>query len=190
MRRMHMALLVCAGLLMLPVWGFAQGTDLGTIRGTVTDSSGALIPGAQVEVADVDTSIDRHLTTDGQGDYEAAGLRYGNYKVTVTFAGFNTAEVTGIVLRSGEVARADAKLSPAGASTTVVISAEAPQINTESQVIAATLDNRALVELPRDNRDIYTFLYLNPNITQGANDGAFKFIGNQTYGASFSLDGQ
>src|SRR5262249_39434947 len=42
----------------------------------------------------------------------------------------------------------------------------------------------------RDSRDIYTFLYLNPNISQGAGDGSFKFLGAQTYGASFSLDGQ
>ena len=45
--------------------------------------------------------------------------------------------------------------------------------------------------MPRDNRDIYSFLYLNPDITQGAGgDGSFKFIGGQSYGASFSLDGQ
>jgi hypothetical protein len=47
-----------------------------------------------------------------------------------------------------------------------------------------------IVDLPRDSRDIYSFLYLNPNITRGASEGSFKFIGAQSYGASFSLDGQ
>lgn len=190
MRRCVAVLFVAASLLILPCSGFAQGTDLGTIRGTVTDAGGAVIPKAKVEVVDLDTNLERQLTTDGQGDYEAAGLRYGNYKVRVSFAGFNTVEVTGIVLRSSEVVRADARLTPAGTSTSLVVVAEAPQISTESPVISATLDNRALVELPRDNRDIYSFLYLNPNITEGDVDGDFKFIGNQTYGASFSLDGQ
>ena len=86
--------------------------------------------------------------------------------------------------------RADARLQPAGANQTVLITAEAPQIETESPPSATTLDNREITELPRDSRDIYTFLYLNPNISQGAGDGSFKFLGAQTYGASFSLDGQ
>lgn len=168
----------------------AQGTDLGTIRGTVTDPTGAVVPNATVIITDVNTNSTLTVTTDGQGDYQAPGLRYGNYKVTVSLAGFNTVEVTGVVLRAGQEVRADAGLTPAGTQQSVVITAEAPIIQTESPVISGTLDNKALIELPRDSRDIYSFLYLNPNITQGTSDGAFKFIGNQTYGASFSLDGQ
>lgn len=190
MRRCAAFLFVAASLLILPYSAFAQGTDLGTIRGTVTDSSGGVIPNAKVEVIDLGTNLTRHLTTDGEGNYEAAGLRYGNYKVTIAFAGFNTVEVSSVVLRSSEVVRADAKLTPAGAKTAVVITAEAPRLQTESQVISGTFDDRTLIQLPRDNRDIYSFLYLNPNVTQGDVDGDFKFIGNQTYGASFSLDGQ
>ena len=52
------------------------------------------------------------------------------------------------------------------------------------------LNNAQLIELPRDSRDIYSFLYLSPNITRGAAEGSFKFIGAQSYGASFSVDGQ
>ena len=70
------------------------------------------------------------------------------------------------------------------------MSMEAPAINTEDQTISQTLNNLAVVDLPRDSRNVYTFLYLNPNVTQGASDGEFKFIGAQSYGASFSLDGQ
>jgi hypothetical protein len=168
----------------------AQGTDLGTVRGTVSDATGAVVPKASVVITDTDTGITRKLATNGQGDYEAAGLRYGNYKVTVSLPGFNTVEISGVAVRSGQDARADVKLAPAGTQQSVVITAEAPVIETESPVISGTLDNKALLELPRDNRDIYSFLYLNPNITQADVDGDFKFIGNQSYGASFSLDGQ
>jgi hypothetical protein len=63
-------------------------------------------------------------------------------------------------------------------------------INTEDQTISEALSPKAVIELPRDSRDIYQFLYINPNITQGAEPGAFKFIGGQSYGASFSVDGQ
>ncbi|MBI3667489.1 MAG: hypothetical protein HY236_14900, partial [Acidobacteria bacterium] len=130
------------------------------------------------------------LATDAVGNYEAPGLKYGNYKVIVSMPGFSNYEITGVVLSTSEVARADARLRPATAAETVVVTSEAPQIDTETPTIAATLDNQAIVELPRDSRDIYTFLYLNPNIVQGSDDGAFKFLGAQTYGASFSLDGQ
>jgi len=70
------------------------------------------------------------------------------------------------------------------------VSLEAPAINTEDQTISQTIDNQAVIELPRDSRNVYTFLYLDPNVTQSAADGSFKFIGAQSYGASFSLDGQ
>ena len=54
-----------------------QGTDLGTIRGTVTDLTGAVIPKASIEIIDLATTAGRKLTTDGEGNYEAAGLRSG-----------------------------------------------------------------------------------------------------------------
>src|SRR5262249_55472602 len=82
------------------------------------------------------------------------------------------------------------RMRPAGASQTILITSEAAQIETESPTIGSTLDNREIIELPRDSRDIYSFLYLNPNIAQGSGDGAFKYLGAQTYGASFALDGQ
>src|SRR6266576_2244452 len=126
---------------------FGQGTDLGTIRGTVTDSTGAVIPSATVTVTDV-------------------------------------------VLNGSDTVSADAVLKVSAAQESVVVSLEAPAINTEDQTISQTLNNQAIVELPRDSRNVYTFLYLNPNVTQGAADGSFKFIGAQSYGASFSLDGQ
>jgi hypothetical protein len=169
------------------LWG--QGTDLGTIRGTVTDPTGAVVPKAEVEVIDTATNIARKFTTDEQGNFEVGGIRSGTYKVRVAVAGFNTAEILDVVVRPGGIVRADVALKPKTTQETVVVTSEAPLIQTESQVISGTLDGDQLLALPRDSRDIYAFLYLNPNITQSG-DGGFKFIGNQSYGASFSLDGQ
>src|SRR5207237_2471383 len=55
---------------------------------------------------------------------------------------------------------------------------------------SGTMTNELLTELPRDSRDCASVLYLNPNIRQGSGDGSFKFLGAQSYGASYSLDGQ
>jgi hypothetical protein len=182
---LYLASLFCAAGLAL-----GQGTDLGTIRGTVTDASGAVIPNATVSVMDALTNTARETRTNSQGNYEMFGLKPGTYRVTVTAAGMSKEEITDIVLNGSDTVSADAVLKVSSAQESVVVSLEAPAINTEDQTISQTLNNTEVIELPRDSRNVYTFLYLNPNVTQGAADGSFKFIGAQSYGASFSLDGQ
>src|ERR1700730_2095511 len=169
---------------------FGQGTDLGTIRGTVTEPPGGVIPAATVTVTDVLTNAARETSTNSQGNYEIFGLKPGTYRVVITAVGMSKKEITDIVLNGSDTVSADAVLKISAAQETVVVSMEAPAINTEDQTISQTLDNLAVIELPRDSRNVYSFLYLNPNVTQSALDGSFKFIGAQSYGASFSLDGQ
>jgi len=185
-----------AGLLLLVVgFGsaqslFAQGTDLGTIRGAVTDTSGAVIPNARVVVLDLSTNTTRETVTNSQGEYQMFGLRPGSYKVSISAPNMRTTDLTGIVLNGSDVVAANAVLGVAGKQEAVEVSAEVPTINTTDQTISDTIDNRAVNELPRDSRNVYTFLYLNPNITQSGVDGEFKFIGAESYGANFTLDGQ
>jgi len=170
--------------------GYAQGSNLGTIRGTITDANGAVLPNAAVLVTDQATGLSRNFTTNGEGDYEVVALKPGKYKVTVTANGFKTTSMDAVVSGSDTV-RADMKLE-VGAQTenVIVVGGEAGVIEKDQPVLSSTLDNRQLTEVPRDSREILEFLYLNPDITQGATDGTFKFIGAQSYGATFSLDGQ
>src|SRR6266705_2212996 len=168
---------------------FSQGTNLGTIRGTVTDPNGAVITSASVQITDVETNTKRDVSTNGEGNYEVTNLKPGTYTVVIKSQGFKSLEVRDVVVRGSEVARADAELQ-IGVSETVDIMS-APVIQTDTPTVSNTIDTRQLIEVPRDSRDIYEFLYLNPNITQGnGGDGSFKFIGAQSYGASFSVDGQ
>ena len=169
---------------------FAQGTDLGTITGTVTDGTGALVPNAKVVILDLGTNNPRETKTNAQGDYRVFGLSMGRYQVSVSMAGMRTTQITGIEITGSDTVRADAQLKVASASETVDVSAEAPLVNSSDQTISDTIGSRAVIDLPRDSRDVYSFLYLNPNITQGANDGEFKFLGAQSYGGNFTLDGQ
>lgn len=176
-------------LLCCPVSAFSQGTNLGTIRGVITDSNGAVVANAKVQATDLATDLRRETTADSEGKYEISGLKFGDYRVSVEAQGFKTATINQVSLRGGETLRTDVSLQTGGAAETVEIAA-ATTINLETPTVSAQLTSRDLQELPRDSRDIYSFLYLNPNITQAAGDGAFKFIGAQSYGASFSLDGQ
>jgi hypothetical protein len=186
-----MSLLVSGCLFCFISTGYSQGTNLGVIRGTVTDPAGAVIPKATVQVTDLETGISRDLTTDSDGNYEVAALKPGNYRLNIIAPGFKTT-VKEVVVNGSDIVRADIRTEVGVATETVVVSSEdAGLIERDQPVIGGTITNRQLLEVPRDSRDIYEFLYLNPDITQGAGgDGTFKFIGAQTYGAAFSLDGQ
>src|SRR5882762_5073684 len=118
------------------------------------------------------------------------GLKSGSYTVTITAPGMSKTEIKDLMLNGSDTVSADAVLKISSGQETVTVSIEAPAINTEDQTISQTLSSVAITELPRDSRDVYSFLYLNPNITQGSTDGEFKFLGAQSYGASFTLDGQ
>ena len=168
----------------------AQGTDLGTIRGSVTDVTGAVVPNARVVVFDELTGTSRETVTNSQGEYQMFGLRPGRYKVTISSPNMRTNDLTGIVLSGSGVVAANAVLGVASQSEAVEVTSEAPTINTADQTISDTITSREVLDLPRDSRDIFSFLYLNPNITQSVGDGTFKFLGFQSYGANFTIDGQ
>src|SRR6266496_5770814 len=169
---------------------FGQGTDLGTIRGTVTDSSGAVVASASVTALDIATGAARETKTNSRGEYQMFGLRSGTYKVTIANSGMATAEITGLILNGSEVVSANAVLKVSTATEQVVVTSEAPTIDSSDQTIADTISHREIVDLPRDSRNVYQFLFLNPNITQGVNGDEFKFLGFQSYGANFTIDGQ
>ncbi|MEO8434777.1 MAG: carboxypeptidase-like regulatory domain-containing protein [Pyrinomonadaceae bacterium] len=190
-RRIIISLLATTCLFCLASPGYSQGSNLGGIRGTVTDPNGAVIPNASVQVTDQTTGISRDLTTDSEGNYQAAALKPGNYKVTVSAPGFKTTIIEAVV-KGSDTVRADIKTEIGPPSESVNISGtEAGLIQRDEPVLSSTLNNRQLLEVPRDSREILEFLYLNPDITQGpGGDGTFKFIGAQSYGAAFSLDGQ
>lgn len=169
---------------------YAQGTDLGTIRGTVTDPSGAQIPHAHVEITDVSTQITRTYESGDHGNYEAAALSSGQYKVSVSAPGFGTSIVENVMVTGSNAATADVTLRPSSVQQSVQVTSEAPIINTEDSTLNESLTQTAIIELPRDSRDIYSFMYINPNVTQSGVSGDFKFLGAQSYGAAFSVDGQ
>lgn len=138
---------------------FAHGTDLGTIMGTVTETpGGAIVRDAQVEVTDLSTHTIRQATTNDRGEYTVPALPSGRYQVVIKAQGFAESVVTGIVLNGSDAARADASMKVASASSTVEVTSEAPIINTQDQSLSETLDSSAVIDIPRDSRDIFSFL--------------------------------
>ena len=98
----------------------------GSLTGTVTDPSGAVLSGAHVTAFEVATGVRQTATSDSSGIYRFPNLLLGTCKITIAAQGFSTQETSGVQVRVNEVARLDAHLRVAGAAETVVVTTEAP----------------------------------------------------------------
>ncbi len=183
------------------VTGFAQ-TITGSVNGTVTDPSGAIVVGAKVTATNVDTGVTTPTTTNNDGVYNIRFLQIGNYKVTVVAPGFASATLGPFVLETNQNAKFDAKLTLEGAQQNVAVeSTLVPLLNTENSTLATTLDARAIDNIPLVGRDIVALtmflpgaISTNPNgfvgqaaITQGGNTVSVN--GNRQQANQYILDG-
>jgi Carboxypeptidase regulatory-like domain len=179
--------------LLLSLLGVAGVTHaqsfLGTIRGTVVDPQGAGVADAAVLVVDESTGVPRAVSTDSQGRFEATNLKPGTYRIEVATPNFKEFKQTGVVLRAAGSVNLDLKLELGARTETVTVTAEAiNNITTDSGAISRGLDEQQLHDLPRNSRDIQSFLLLNPNVLGGGDD--IQFLGGRTYGVSYIQDGQ
>jgi len=127
----------------------AAQTSLSTVRGAVTDQSGALVPGAQVQLIDLSTNIAvRTLTTDANGNYEIPFVKGGHYELTASHAGFDTYTQTDIFLASNETKRVDPVLRVGSTATKVTVSGAAKVIQTEGGSIGGTFTASEYKVLP------------------------------------------
>ena len=128
--------LFVAGLLSLPGTLSAQ-TFRGSINGTITDTSGALVPGAKVTATDTATSTVRDTVSSGAGEFLFSDLPQSTYKIKVEAAGFQVTEVTGVQVDAGKVYTLPVKLSVTQQSTTVEVSADSLSLDTTTVPVSA-----------------------------------------------------
>ena len=169
----------------------AQST-FGSIRGIVTDSSGAAIPGAAVALHSVEENTDRTATTDGDGAYLFNNVKAGQYVVTVARTGFSTTNIQGVALNARQDLRVNATLAVAADAVTVDVNATADQINTESATLSDSKDNTLITQLPLNNRATTTSplgsLALSPNVQQDSS-GNVTVDGASSSQINYSVDG-
>src|SRR5215475_1972427 len=118
---------------------FAQGTDLGTITGVVTDPSGAIVANAKVVILDLSTNTPRETMTNVDGVYRVFGLIAGRYQVSVSLAGMRTSQINNVQVNGSDVVTANVQLKVASANETVDVTAEAPIVNMDDQTISDTI---------------------------------------------------
>jgi len=126
---------------------------LGSISGTVYDSSGAVVPGATVVLHRNETSTERSVMTDGSGNYTAVNLEAGTYDITTSASGFGSNVANGVILIARQQLRYDITLKPAsGAEKVEVNASEVGVIETQSAQISAALLPEQVLDLPANYR--------------------------------------
>jgi Carboxypeptidase regulatory-like domain len=137
-----------------------------SIFGTVTDTTGAVVPGVEIKVTQQETNFTRTVLADESGKYLFNALPLGTYRVEATAQGFKKFSQIGIVLEVNRNARVDPVIEVGGVTETVSITADAPLINTTDASVGHTVDNKEILTLPLVNRDLYTLLTLTPGVDQ------------------------
>jgi hypothetical protein len=150
--------------------GLAQTT--GTITGTVTDTSGAVIPGVEITITNTSTDQSRSALTNETGHYYAPALNPGSYKVSASLPGFEMMVRSGVTLTVGGEAVINFSLKPGQVSETIDVTGEAPLLNTTPSSTAGLINEEQIKELPLNGRSWDSLITLNPSTT--------NFTSNQT----------
>ncbi len=167
--RLHLTLSVCfllAVVLSLSASPLLAQGGTGKVEGTVADSTGAVLPGVEVTIANVDTGQSRMAITGDEGRYSAAQLATGNYEVRAELAGFQTGVRQGIRLLVGQEAVVDFTLEIGSITQEVVVTGEAPLVNTTSSTISDVINEMQVHELPLNSRDLTQLSLLTPGVVQ------------------------
>jgi hypothetical protein len=165
MTRATWLLLATFTMLVFSASALAQSTA-GRILGTVSDASGAAVPGATVIVTDVQRGTSRTLTTDASGEFVAPELLPGTYKLHVEAKGFKTTERPNIVIEVATDVRADFALQTGQVTEMVVVQEEVPLLNTTSSTLGGTLSNKEINDLPLNGRNYENLLQLRPGVVR------------------------
>lgn len=147
---------------------FAQANS-GSIRGTVTDPSGAVIPSAKVTLTNVSTGVQQTVTTDGLGDYLFEFLPPATYRINAEVSGFKKFVRESVTLDVTRQLRVDIGLEPGQLTDTVSVNAEASLIETETGALGTTVENRQVTELPLLGRDPQSLRLLAPGVVNTNN---------------------
>jgi hypothetical protein len=173
-------------------------TFRGTVLGTVTDSSGALLPNAKVTVLQVATGLERTVQTSADGSYAVPELPIGSYTVTISATGFQTSVTKNVVVDVATDRRVDAQLSTGQVSEIVEVSGETlPQVETTSAELGGTLTSKTIENIPVNGRDYTKLIYLNPGVSGSPDQisdspgsfGTFSMNGSRGRSNNFLLDG-
>ena len=157
--------LVVLTMMILPGLAAAQVTT-GTISGTVRDTTGAVIPGAEVTINHEEIGSVQQIMTDSRGRYLVPNLALGQYSLQATSGGFQTVSRTGVRLTLGQQAVINFTLNPGAVAETVTVVGEAPLVDTTTSAVGNLVAEEQISELPLNGRDYVQLVLLQPGVVQ------------------------
>jgi outer membrane receptor protein involved in Fe transport len=175
-------------LLLVPAAMLAQQSR-GSFFGTITDSSGAAIPGARVTVTNMGTNMSSAAQTNTEGFYSAPSLVIGEYTITVEKQGFKKGVRSGLTLQVDQRAQVDLQLEVGGVAETVEVRAEAALVDTGSATVGKVVENRRVVELPLNGRNALALTLLTPSVKSNAGPTNSGFGDRGIQLSSISING-
>jgi hypothetical protein len=174
-------LLLCLLLASLPA--AAQSTTQ-AIQGLVTDTTGAVVAGARITITNIQTGVTRSVETNQTGNYNFPLVPVGNYNVRSELDGFRTETVTNLRVDTGSQVRQDFRLQIGAVTETIEVAASAVTLETENATLGAVIENRRIIELPLNGRNVQNLAVLVPGVQFGNRTG----LGDG--GGGFPIPGQ
>jgi hypothetical protein len=164
----------------------------GTILGTVTDSSGALIPGATVTLTHAGTGLMRTVVSDAAGEYTAPSLPTGRYTVTAELSGFKTVSLPDVDLGVDQRVRINVRLEIGTVSETITITGQSPLVQISSSELGTTVNEEQIKTLPLNGRNFVSLTRTVPGVLRGIPGANIDGAGSLAWRASssFSANGQ
>ncbi len=179
---------VLAGLALLTVVSLYSQTSTSQITGTVSDPSGAVIPGVNVSVTNEETGAVQRQTTSGAGVYAFPALTVGRYTVSAELAGFKQQKRTGAVLVVGTPLNIDFKMEVGQATDTVDVKADVANIETSNATLGDVVTQKAIATLPLNGRNPLNLVILQPGVVQ-TSGGGVNVNGSRAAATNVTIDG-
>ncbi|PYS37522.1 MAG: TonB-dependent receptor, partial [Acidobacteria bacterium] len=160
-------------------------TSSGDIKGTVTDSTGGVLPGAMITVTNIDTGVERSAVSDNGGSFRFFLLPPAEYEIKVQVPGFSIYTRRPVQVTVGETVSIDAVLQPASVQQEILVQEVASQVETEKTQQADTITERQIESLPINERNFLNFSLLTPGVTDSKALVSFTLPQAPTSGLSF-----
>jgi hypothetical protein len=174
-------------MILAPLALLAQSSN-GSISGTVTDGTGASIPGVTITATNTATGINRTAVSTNTGWYEVPNLPPGNYLVTAELAGFQPQKHEKIGVNVGSDTGLNLKLK-AGVSETLTVTADAPLVETTKSEVSSVVNEKSIQNLPVNGRNFIDFVLTTPGVVRDVRSGDISFAGQRGTLNSLVVDG-
>jgi hypothetical protein len=171
------------------VHSYAQSAGTAEIRGTITDQTGALVPGASIIVRSLDTGAERNLTSNEAGIYLAPLLQPGQYEVIATKEGLAQVKRENIVLEVGQTLAVDVSLPLRAEQATITVTGQGELVDTQKSDISETISQTYIDNLPLNGRRWSNFVLLTPGVSEDGGFGGISFRGISSLYNNNTVDG-